>query len=1553
MNRPHTKAASGDSSSVTKAVSGDNRNVPTASQSNLTTGSDDKTAAGGEASCEQGFSKTAISTLLTQSATIIPPTSTTDSSKNNNDDSEMKKGETGTPIGENTGNDRVTMDKANRPLVPESGSRTAKTSSANGFERSGAVQEISTNPESKSSPPTATSATALPAKKPETTTLRSVLPQPSSKSDCPSPQIIAAMKELQTPSAAPVVASSSTQGKLSMLPNASATAAAGAVGADYPDEYAKIEEALKKQRKPLTDLFSPYVSASDTSLGDARTRLRIALDQTRQLRAAFTERVYGKYRVCLKPPPQTEDILDALKKDPKGMLQKLQHEIKQTKLEKEFEKKEAQRLNHQPGSTVEQPTLPSKLTVNASSTASSCTGASTLADGSSFDNSDDLMFVTGGLSLVVLPESDASRIDMSMYQERAPIHPETRQRVRSISAAAAAAGEAMLEKARRGQSLRTEREKRRQDQYAGGEIMERDEYFDGNYAHHARPSDIRRPIVVATAKPLPSLLQTAVKKGTPASQSSKKMIVTTAKASEGEKKAKRPSTGKAIKSASGQSPAISTAASIKAIRARVQANMSLNTLLSLDAADEELRTDGKFSAATKAIFERGVGIPPTSNPSKGSQSRIRHPFPDSLGGRRRFVGSSSTGSRAPIISSPTDVLLALPPKPTSKERRRFKKISVLETPVATSPRAKSAIRRVVKQFTIPPATTLEQGDYRPRKKRITEIEFMRGVHLNKQAAITAKTDGNTKKFGGSMRDGRTQDIDHMLVVNVLNAVGLVATSLRDDEIRKFDFPGSFSTPIFDEDRLRSFGLPVDAGPFSQSISKVKAFRKKFTSINRSCTDAFCSEQAEKEGSNSGKALPTTEHERKAGATKGHILTSTTTSIAAVVNLRGGGGDGGKDPSGGDERSNQSSESAAEIGPGGSAIRGPHGDVAHRSATMSNSMNSSIHPDLNTHRVVWDERSQQPLILVHTPMVRSGAVLQGHAGHLQAQLHPAEQYHQTNALQLAHQLHMSRLPHHGHQAAGDLAEYIGGLHQQQAQAQAAYGWSSVRAVSAAASSSPHSLAALAISQHRAAMVPMTVQERQDRTRVLLAREQQSFAAHAAATQRHQAVALLGGTAGASIQAYASPGYPHHAGQLLNSSTAALLAHPGIQNSPIFPSAQHAAAQNSQSTTDNVQQVQQNDSDFVVSAESTNCHDAQKEGKINRGHLQTVVVCEDEQRNERGPTAPVVQKKDIVLPSEARNKRKSVENGNDESNAGKKPRVSDLGDTKNPCVSVSQGSCIFSDTVKPHGVDDNAILHEDLNGSDEKVNHSHGIQSGLQSPTEPSADVHVEDSPPKVASSGLQYFVPSAPAGISSNMATLILSARCHEAIQILGAPEVLAAEGSRLVEYIVSVGTAVPIPKTMVLNLVKDRMNAPAFKSGGICSIPALSRDVIVAVILLWLWRNQEDSFQRAFSKSGRIDVDPECKWFVTAAVEKAVSAVAAEVADLSSRSNTPLASAILAHKSKNSAVQKGGEADPFSATSTRIDLLAAAIVNKALNSGLVIDEETVRASIFCRALFLG
>lgn len=71
---------------------------------------------------------------------------------------------------------------------------------------------------------------------------------------------------------------------------------------------------VSKLEPTLEQLYRPYVLPDETDLDSARDRIRNGLEQTRVLRQAFTEQVYERYGVILKPFPSTREHADELEK---------------------------------------------------------------------------------------------------------------------------------------------------------------------------------------------------------------------------------------------------------------------------------------------------------------------------------------------------------------------------------------------------------------------------------------------------------------------------------------------------------------------------------------------------------------------------------------------------------------------------------------------------------------------------------------------------------------------------------------------------------------------------------------------------------------------------------------------------------------------------------------------------------------------------------------------------------------------------------------------------------------------------------------------------------------------------------------------------------------------------------------------------------------------------------------------------------------------------------------------------------------------------------------
>jgi hypothetical protein len=90
---------------------------------------------------------------------------------------------------------------------------------------------------------------------------------------------------------------------------------------------------------------------------------------------------------------------------------------------------------------------------------------------------------------------------------------------------------------------------------------------------------------------------------------------------------------------------------------------------------------------------------------------------------------------------------------------------------------------------------------------------------------------------------------------------------------------------------------------------------------------------------------------------------------------------------------------------------------------------------------------------------------------------------------------------------------------------------------------------------------------------------------------------------------------------------------------------------------------------------------------------------------------------------------------------------------------------------------------------------------------------------VLTAGMQFFAPNIPDSLSSEMANEVLEARVHVA-----AKKVTDCNSRALLEFVQSVGAAVPIPKGLVGHPLKERFASPIFKASGTSS-QAIPREV--------------------------------------------------------------------------------------------------------------------------------
>jgi len=1328
-------------------------------------------------------------------------------------------------------------------------------------------------------------------------------------------------------SAAASAAKSNTAVTPIPMPSSSAIAAAAAAAQQPPvlDEATLIDEAIRYAREPLAEKYSPYIIPSDKTLMEARSRLKRAIEQTRQLRAAFSERVYGKYRVCLRPPPTMDQIMARIQSNPAATHQQLLDEIQQLKAEKEIEKKEAQKLNAEMTAANEQ----------------SADGKAATAAAVNAETAEQLMFISAGLSLIILPEQDvAGTIDMSGYPDRAPINPETGQRVRSISVAAAAAGEVMLDRARKGATMKMERQRRRQLQIMAGEDPEK-EHPENTYSRLSLLTSTNTStsaVVAASAAGAANKALLASKIATGKSAGATTTSASTAVTPSSATSMLHHSTfhhhhhhhhsltpksfKRHIGSAALQKPKANPTAPIisaKAIRARVQATMSNNTLLSLNPTAEELQPDGKHGAATSAMMELGVTGNKVSAQQQ-QQQRFRHPFPSSVGARRRaFLGTPQA----------TNLNFAIPPIPTAKERRGIRKKPVKDTENVRTERATNAIQGVLQQYILGNQQQQQQqqknnkeeqqtnNTFPPRKRRRTDISFLYGLEYPPPPPPEAKTKAAANNESKKKKE-QPGIIDPMLTFNVLRAVGLIQPSSASDDTTGAASSSSSPLSIIDQSLLEfAEQRAMDSSPSRRSGSKLKKLTKKlvlaeqngkdgeeqntvlsmfFPKLEDETTKDVEGEAKDGSGSvkeKSGESAMGIDSDEKGKATVGNGVGDSTMKTAPAVAIRGGG-------------SELPSTTEAKPPPVAGPINGkktPEPNVPEKTNSQNGQrpMNLPSQAGNNAMHAKELASQQQRIAMMNQQLARADQNFRmGNAGHPNAMAQngkagnngtrnnrmqglPPDGFNRTGAaaMQMAHQFRhasasMQRLPGH---PTGDLEAYIGNLHAQQGAA--GYEWSQI--------------AALGLNTHRA-MVNFSAQ---DRARAIIAEQQNAAAAAAAqvaAAQRQQAVALMGG-------GFVPAGAPHFAqfsgrtAALINNS--ALMGHSGMAGVNQSAQMQAKKNENSNSRKDQGKTKERSDSDPKKSQKESKSSKPEESGRKRKlSTASSESGSSDKRRN--------VSSKSSFKRSDANGAAKAANGVQEGQKKGTKPRAQ----PKNA----------------PRATNANKTTQNKSATGDPKQGSS--IVGGRP-------EMPKMNKPPQT--SGMQFYVPPAPAGIPSDMASLVLAAKVHSVIDAWENGEAVF-DATTIIDFLLAVGIAVPIPKALVVNPLKERIGSTATKNNPFAHIPASSREVIVALILLWLWKHHEQCFQKAFAKSGRIDVDPECKWLINAAVDRSVSSLGKEITSTGSA----LSSALSLAKGKGGSSQKGAiqanDADRSQGRATRVDLLCASIVSRSLLEGSAIDD---------------
>jgi hypothetical protein len=1084
-------------------------------------------------------------------------------------------------------------------------------------------------------------------------------------------------------------------------------------------QQAAEEEAIAVARAPLVNLYGSYLCHSkDSSLSDARSRLRTAITQTRSLRQTFTERVYGKYRVCLRPPPTAEEIITRIEADPVGQLRKLKEEIATIREEKEIEKKEAGKLNsemNQSGASDRVPVL------------------------TNIDNAEQLMFLTAGLNLVILPEEPTDLELLREYTERFTTNSSTGQRIRSsISQAAATAGEVILDRTRKAAAMRVERQRRRQLQLLRGEVVA-DGESESNY----------------------SRLQVLAIAGSSATHGIADRV----------NKSHSSTSSGATKSTSSSTRRNTTTTS-KGGRSRTQTSLPTNTLLGLNPTAEEVKCDDKPSASTAALMARGVGLAA----AKTTQQRLRHPHPESLGGRRRANMNPGVSRKDDegFLNQPEPFLQSylantLPPLPASKERLERKRLpdEMGDTPASRT--ARDSIKFVLSHFLGKSKDQISMS--------VSKIRLLNGLRKQYRVSYKSKQSISTRDslVPASDTDATAQDfsqdattetqINPALTMSVLHALGIVGRSQPYDSRPVYSAAPELNLDnkalcsdkltalkgkivSFDTKLTRSIFL-LHEGPRSMEVS-----RKRTRSTNTAVAESPKKISRHEDLDTAVAKIRDVELLKKENVAVDSDVAAVTKTVPAV---------------------HASSDSAQP-------------KKRKRSASSPTRLSAAV--------------PQMPSDKDHVQVPSGGA--QNIIGTAPIGTDYFGQSAAMNVFHLANQLN-----HMHHPAAGDLAAYLGSF---QIQPQ---GYDLPTFVSGTFSSQ---LAALGFMQPTTNFAGYSLQEGAAAARAMLLREQ-------------QAAAIL-------------DGYP-------------------MQAAGVFPQVvphQYLMAQN-------VPEMESNRDIPVSVSKPDECLPAESLGDYTKNPISG------------GTKTPYLNPMDSgeIIPT-----------------ASEKPRANSATIAINREVGLTQDAASIDDDRGP-------II---------------GKTSGFS------------------GSGGMQFTAPTAPSSIRTEHVELVLSGLFHAV-----AAGIEQSDFGETLDYLLLVGASVPLPKSLVLGPLKERLNTPGFKSAGSNCAPAISRDIVASIILVWLWATHEHTFQRAFTKNGRIDVDSDCKWLVQAAVDTAVDELSLEIAESMARGEGAFAEASTLRKDNPTTLVTGSSSSQVSVAARKLDMCTACIVSKALTAEMCVNDD--------------
>eukprot|EP00594_Rhizosolenia_setigera_P004311 CAMPEP_0178941062 /NCGR_PEP_ID=MMETSP0789-20121207/1177_1 /TAXON_ID=3005 /ORGANISM="Rhizosolenia setigera, Strain CCMP 1694" /LENGTH=1778 /DNA_ID=CAMNT_0020620213 /DNA_START=199 /DNA_END=5535 /DNA_ORIENTATION=+ len=1204
----------------------------------------------------------------------------------------------------------------------------------------------------------------------------------------------------------------------------------------------------ERKRVHLLDTYSPYLVSSDKSLSDARQRLIYAIEQTRQLRAAFTNRVYEKYRIVLQPVPKSNDqIVGKILSNPKESKRKIEERIALVKLEKEYEKRDSQ------GRTAVANSL-KKDSLHAASSHSEVLAESEQLFGA-------------GLSLVILPEEDVdeNEVDLNDFEHRGPTNPETGQRLGGISSAAANAAEALLDRTRRARSRRIERRRKNtelgiMDESILASIDTNDLPLNTLYGSSGRPSPM-----VFKSNSVPKSTATP-------SRSSMKSNKSLQRASS----FKRQNSSSSHRSGRGsKSRALHNTCNLLAIHPNAEgtAKAAANAL---------------HSMYPKHFFSGGRG-----SHSSGRSKQNPHPYPGSKGAVTASK-SKRSASAAAAANAAIQKNLVLPPPIASTFSN--KNTTSLQKPLPsmklTKDYAVDAVGNVLNHFfdvhcssvdekctqsSVNNVDKSKEGKKgvitKKRKRGMTEIRLFKELKFQDTpvSKLSKCSDGSKSSHVSSPKENK---IDPILAFSVLSAVGLIGTKKQqntspkvvpvkqtDSSDKKTDSVSSLKSPqkaIRDENILSGTTASFSQSTFDSWIKmpgtsfkprqakreveksktvetvgvKIPLLKRKKVSEKvktptvicvddetDSCSTPAVSKPCEKANLEGKKQVQIPSNSNKAVGSKTSPVKIQPKPVADSSKSNEIDADKPKNSS--DQKTSRSNDQLlnpvnptipdnkthlAQAGwdPSRAQIASQHyGQAPFLSNIQSNNMR-------NTYSTLSQTSPTYPQSVTAQSHINLAASMHLHPHLVNNPNVPTSTPNTINAQEFFNR------------TTGQRSNYT------------AADWQALRLFSQPGS---QLVTNLSLSQTHP----------------------QIMLQHSLSEHHRQATAVAG--ARPNMNSVAS--MPAHHNNLLFNNGTGVAGAQNFQHARQQPSVQMSPIQ-AVTAVDPMLLMQLNNrpgSAEVVTtsddAKSSSSSSAVRPSSTAAGTTNTQVL-------------PVIPK---PVPTNSEKKVQQSKTSKSSSTDSKKSQEN------RPIVPKVPPKENATDASGKRPVE--AVKGGDETPSNEKKRRK---TQGTEQPEKPSkvpcttnqsVETSVEPKPLKPSSvsqskdDGLQFVAPPTPSGLGKKAAELILQGRIHEIDE--------AEDKTAALSFLSEVSANIPINKTLVFNPLKERLAT--------CGKPSLPKDIITAAIASWLWAEHGDSFQRAFAKNGRIDVDSECKWLITASVNSSVRALVLDDIDMKKSSD--------------------------------------------------------------------